>query len=563
MAGSSQEGDREPVQSRRQAGPRSQGKGKPKATRRKAAAVAVRRPDRAENVIRFLELLTVPSGVGQGTKLKLREWQKEFIRDIYEPHGPNGRRLVRRAILSMARKNGKTFLVAGLALAHLCGPEAIPNAEIYSAANDREQASLVFRMAAQIVRADPELNSLLRVVDSTKTIAFYRYGSVYRALSSESGTKHGLNPTMVIFDELAQAKSRDLYDVLDTSMGARLEPLFVTISTQSNDPQHILSKLIDDGLNADDPTTVCHLYSVPDDWEDIYDPSVWKRANPALGDFRDYGDFKALAEKAKRMPAEEPKFRNLFLNQRCSAESLLISRPEWMACVGDVTFQDGEPVYLALDLSSTTDLTALVMVSADDDTSRVLPFFWKPAELLREQSDRDFGSGNHRYSEWHDAGHLDSSPGRSIDPAVVATRVAELVGQYDVKGLAYDRWGMKTLLRDFDRIGLQCYEDNKENKKQELGLRLVPWGQGFQDMGPAVNVLIRAVADRKLVHANHPVLNWNMGNAVAVMDTAGFQKIDKSKARFRIDGAVTLAMALGLKARDRQATTVDIETLIV
>lgn len=476
---------------------------------------------------------------------------------MYEPHSLEGRRLVRRAIFSLARKNGKTLLIAALALAHLIGPESVENGEIYSAANDREQAAVVFRMAAQMVRADPELAQMLRVVDSTKTIACYSNGSFYRAISAEAGTKHGLNPSLVIFDELAQAKSRDLYDVLDTAMGGRLEPLFITISTQSNDPEHILSKLIDDGLNADDPTTVCHLYAAPED-ADIFDGAAWKAANPALGDFRDLADFKALAAKAKRMPAEEPKFRNLFLNQRVAPTASLISRVEWMACAGKAEFEDGEPVYLALDLSSTTDLTALVMVSADErGSTRVRPFFWKPAELLREHSNRDFGSGNHRYVEWNVSGVLESTPGRSIDPSVVASTVAELVNQYTVVGLAYDLWRFKDFLRECDRIGLEAYAD-KENTKSGSGLRIIPWGQGFRDMAPAIDALELAVVERKLEHPNNPVLNWNMGNAVATMDPAGNRKIDKDKARFRIDGAVALTMAMGLKSRDRKGEEVDL-----
>ena len=185
---------------------------------------------------------------------------------------------MRRAILSIARKNGKTALIAALVLVHLVGPEAIENGEIYSAANDREQAAQVFKVAAQIVRADPELSAMVRVTDSTKHIACYGNGSFYRAISAEAGTKHGLNPSFVIFDELAQARNRELYDVLDTSMGARAEPLFIVISTQSNDPEHILSRLIDDGLAGHDPSIVCHLYAVPEETSDadLYRERTWR-----------------------------------------------------------------------------------------------------------------------------------------------------------------------------------------------------------------------------------------------------------------------------------------------
>lgn len=480
----------------------------------------------------------------------MRDWQKRFIRDIYEPHylvdGKLMRR-VRRAILSIARKNGKTALIAALVLAHLVGPEAIRNGEIYSAANDREQAAQVYKVAAQIVRADPELSDILRCVDSTKTIACYSNGSFYRAMSSESGTKHGLNPTFVVFDELAQAKNRELYDVLDTSFGARADPLFVVISTQSNDPEHILSKLIDDGLNANDPRIVCHLYAADEDCN-LNDPKQWKKANPALGDFRSLEDLRALVEKAIRSPAEEPKTRNLYLNQRIAPHASLISVPEWKACAGNADIADRESVYLALDMSKLVDLTALVMGSADDVT-RIKPFFWKPEDLLTEQSNRDFGAGNNRYGQWRDEGYLLTSPGRSINPGVVALKIAELCNQYNVLGMAYDRWRIDDLLREFDRAGLEAYVDKGDGKGS--GLRLIPWGQGFKDMAPAIDALELAVIERNIIHPSNHVLNWNMGNAVAVMDPSGNRKIDKDSVRFRIDGAVALTMLMGLKARDR------------
>ncbi len=440
-------------------------------------------------------------------------------------------------------------------LVHLCGPEAIPNGEIYSAANDRAQAAQVYKMAAQMVRADPELDAasggILRCIDSVKTMNCRSNGSLYQAVSSESGTKHGYNPSLVIYDELAQSKNRDLYDVLDTSMGARAEPLFVVISTQSNDPEHILSKLIDDGTAARDPTIVCHLYEVPEDAKDIFKPSEWKKANPALGDFRNFDDLKAIADKAKRMPAEEPKFRNLYLNQRVAPIASLISRAEWTACAGAADFEPKEDVYLALDMSAVVDLTALVMGSAGE-TTKVQPFIWKPEDLLREHSDRDFGSGNSRYVQWHKEGHLLVSPGRSIDPAVVALKIADLVKTYNVLGLAYDRWRIADILREFDRIGLEAWEDKGGDGKQGTGLRLIPWGQGFKDMAPAIDALELDVIDRHIVHPANPVLTWAMANAVATMDPAGNRKLDKDKARFRIDPAVALTMVCGLKSRDRK-----------
>ncbi|MHC2399121.1 phage terminase large subunit-like protein [Bradyrhizobium barranii subsp. barranii] len=511
---------------------------------------------RAKAVVDFIERLTVPSGTGQGKPFKLDAFQKLFIRAIYEPHiGAN--RAVRRAILSIARKNGKTALIAAIVLAHLVGPEAIVHGEIYSAANDRDQAGIVFKFARQIVDLEPELAAEIEVIPSTKTMIGRRTGSVYRAVSAEAGTKHGYLPSLVIYDELAQAKNRELYDVLDTSFGARQEPLFIIISTQSNDPEHVLSKLIDDGLSGVDPSIACHLYAADEDC-DLDDESQWEKANPALGKFRDREDLATAIRKAQRMPAEEPKVRNLLLNQRVAPVASLISRAEWMACNGDAALQDGEEVYLALDLSSVVDLTAL-LVGSVSDPCRVAPYFWKPREHLNEHSNRDFGASSRRYQEWAEAGHLLISPGRTIDPEAIALFIAGLTQRYRVKGLAYDRWRINDLLREFDRIGLQAYQDGDKGD----GLRLVPWGQGFKDMGPAIDAVELAIIERKLLHPNNPILNWNMANAVATMDPAGNRKLDKDKARFRIDGAVALAMLLGLRSRDRTTIKpVDIEALI-
>jgi phage terminase large subunit-like protein len=457
--------------------PRSRGQDVASRSRRQPAGEQVRRLDRAERAIAFIERLIVPSGIGQGEAFSLDEFQKAFIRDVYAEYAPDWERRVRRAILSIARKNGKTALIAALVLVHLIGPEAIENGEIYSAANDREQAAQVFKVAAQIVRADPELLKVLRVVDSTKTIANYSNGSFYRAISAEAGTKHGLNPSVFIYDELAQSKNRDLYDVLDTSQGAREEPLGIIISTQSRDPNHPLSLLIDDGLNARDPTIVCHLYAVPDEHEDIFDPDCWKLANPALGTFRSLKDIQAQANHAKRQRSFENTFRNLYLNQRISILAGLFSVTDWMACKGDVEFEDGEEVLLSLDLAGTTDLAALGMISING--ARYQPWFWKPEDELETHGKRDRVS----YTQWRKDGFLDVSPGRIIDPASIALKIGELRSRYKVLGLVYDRWRIEYLIKELDRADISSQEGEGE------GLQLFPWGQGFGSMGPAVEAL--------------------------------------------------------------------------
>ena len=494
-------------------------------------------PTRADRVIAFIELLIVPSGEGQGGNFSLDDFQIDWIRDVYREH--KGRRTCRRAILSIARKNGKTALMAAIVLVHLVGPEAIENGEIYSAANDREQAAQVFKVAAQMVRADPELLSIVNVIDSTKTMVCYANGSFYKAMSAEAGTKHGLNPSVWIYDELAQSKNRELYDVLDTSQGARAEPLGVIISTQSNDPQHILSQLIDDGLTGGDPTIVCHLHAVPDDQEDIFDPKCWKLANPALGSFRSRDDMKTVADKAKRMPGFENTYRNLYLNQRVTRHSVIAPKNLWKACTNpDVALIDGEEIVLALDLAGTTDLAALGAISVEG--ARYLTWFWKPADFLEEHGKRD----RIDYALLAKQGLLNLSPGRSIDPQSIALKIGELKQRYRVVGLVYDRWRIESLKRELDRADIDFQEGPDGH-----GLPLYPWGQGYGSMAPALDALELLIMEEKLQHSGHFLLTNHISNAAVSTDPAGNRKFDKEKSRMRIDGAQTLAMAAGKRAQ--------------
>lgn len=474
----------------------------------------------------------------------LREWQKQFIRDLYSPHSESGRRKVRRALLSVARKNGKTAIIAAIALAHLVGPEAIPNGEIYSAANDREQAGQVFKFIRQLVGADEELSQILDVVPSTKTVVCKHNGSFYRALSAEAGTKHGLNPSVWIYDELAQARDQELYEVMNTSQGARQEPLGIVISTQSADPEHPLSKLIDDGLVNDDPTILVHLYCADDEAE-IMDEDAWLAANPALGDFRSIEDLQALAVQAGRMKTMEASFRNLYLNQRVDQTSPLIPRSEWKACQTGETLIDGEDIYLALDLSGVHDLTSLVGIAALPNDDRVKAWHWKPLEYLHDHAKRDHAP----YDVWMSDKWLEAPPGRAIDYAYVAKRIAQIREDYNILGLTYDRWRIEQLLVEFQRIGLDAYVEGKD-KPYDGALRLVPWGQGYRDMSPAVEALEASVVHRRFKHDGNPVLGFCFANAIVATDAAGNRKLDKSKTRFRIDGAVATAMCLGLKARE-------------
>ena len=500
---------------------------------------------RVNEIIGFIEKLVVPSGVGAGEPFKLRPWQKKFINKVYGPI-KNNRRVVRRAVFSVGRKNGKTALIATLVLVHLCGPEQEINGEIYSAANERDQAAIVFKYVQQIIELEPELAAMLKIVPSTKTLVNYGNGTVYRALSADAGSKMGLNPSMVIYDELGQSKNRDLYDALDTSMGARENPLFVVISTQNPDPQHILSELIDDGLNSDDPTTVVELHTTPDDTEDIYTVDAWKKSNPALGDFRSLEDLEILANRAKRMPSFESAFRNLYLNQRIDAKNPVIPRAEWMACKDeDCKILQDEKIYLGLDLSATTDLCALAAVSANNG-DRVAAWFWKPGALIDDHEKRD----RVPYRAWVGMGLIDApDDARAIDFGYIAYKLGEIAASYNVLGVAFDRWRIDFLLKELAAAGIDAWVDGKD-KRIAGGLRLIPWGQGFKDMGPSVDALETSIIERNFTHNGNPVLTWNVSNAMAITDPAGNRKLDKSKSRFRIDGVVAVTMAIGLKSSE-------------
>jgi phage terminase large subunit-like protein len=499
--------------------------------------------------VAFVQSLTITSGPLAGTRFRLREWQKKIIRAVYEPKTADGRRLVRTALLTMARKNGKTGLVAALALCHLCGPEAEPRGQVCSAAADRNQAAIVFREAKAMILASAELAERVIVRDFAKELEDSETGSVYNALSADATTKHGFSPSFVIYDELAQAPDRRLYDVLETSTGARAEPLFWIISTQSSDPKHIMSEVVDYARDViagivEDPTFVGFIYEAPEA-ADIWDESTWRLANPALGDFRSIDEMRAYAAKAKRLPARQAVFRNLYLNQRIDASAVYISGPDWHMC-GDVVDVDalrGQRCFGGLDLSSTRDLTAFVLWFPD--AGAVLAWFWIPGTDIdrRENSDRV------PYRLWRDQGLIDAPAGRAIDKRAVALRVAEIVSPYDLIAVAFDRW----------RI-----EDFKTTLGEEgITLPLKPWGQGYKDMSPALDELEDLVIDRKMRHGDNPVLTWNVSNAIIDIDPTGARKLNKRRARARIDGLQALAMAVGIAAREPAAPDYDFDRPLV
>ncbi|MGV8925018.1 MAG: terminase large subunit [Ewingella sp.] len=479
---------------------------------------------RGERVIAFIErYCIVPEGKLVGQPMRLDPFQKDFILDTYD--NPAGTDM---AILSIARKNGKTGLIAGIMLAHLVGPEAVQNSQIVSGALSREQASIVFELAVKMVNLSSELKDIVHITPSGKKLIGLPCNVIYRALSAEGKTTHGLSPILAILDETGQVRGSqdDFIDAITTAQGAHENPLLIVISTQAAHDADLLSIWIDDAQKSKDPHIVCHVYEAPKE-ADISQRETWLAANPALGTFRSEKDMARQSEKAGRMPSFENTYRNLNLNQRVSTVSPFISRSVWESC-GAQPINTARKWYAGLDLSARNDLTALVIAGEDDDGLwDIFPFFWTPEKTLIERAKTDRAP----YDVWAKQGLLRTTPGASVDYEFVVRDVGEILSEFDISLMAFDRWRIEQFRKDAENIGLT--------------LPLVEFGQGFKDMGPAVDTLESLMLNGRIRHGMHPVLTMCAVNAVVVKDAAGNRKLDKSKATGRIDGMVAMAMAAG------------------
>ena len=488
---------------------------------------------RGERVCAFIErYCLIPEGKLVGKPMRLMPFQRRFILEVYD--NPKG---TSRAYLSVGRKNGKSALIGAMLLAHIAGPEARQNSQIISGARSRDQAALVFKLAEKMVRLSPELSRLVRIVPSQKSLIGLAMNVEYKAISAEAGTAHGLSPVLAILDEVGQVRGPvDAFvEAIETAQGAHDDPLLIAISTQAATDGDLFSIWLDDAKNAKDPRIVCHLYSAPDDCE-IMDREAWRAANPALGEFRSLRDVEDFAKQAERLPAKENSFRWLYLNQRIEATSPFLNKSEWMANADEPEPMAGATCYAGLDLSASRDLTAFVMVFPDGQGGYdVVPEFFLPADGLRDKS-RD---EKVPYDLWADQGFLSTIDGPVIVPGVVARHVAEAAERYDIRGLAYDRWRIHDFQRELDTIG--------------ASVPMTAFGQGFKDMAPAVDKLERLVAERRLRHGAHPVMNMCAANAVVERDPAGNRKLTKAKSVGKIDGLVALAMALGAEGMDAEA----------
>jgi len=501
--------------------------------------------------VRLINCLTHTKGPFAGQPFNLRPWQeRDIIRPLFRTNPATGLRQIRTCLWMVGRKNGKTELCAALVIDGLLFDGEI-GGEVYSAAADKEQAGLCYGVVAQMIRNDPELSAACEIVDSQKRIVHRKSGSVYRAISAEAYSKHGFNASRVIYDELHAAPTRELWDVLATSTGARAQPLVIAISTAGYDRHSILWELYQHAKRVKespsiDPTFLPILYEAPAaaDWTD---EKVWHQANPALGDFRSLEEMRAACQRAKEIPAQEAAFRRLYLNQWTETETRWLSLAAWDACCApiDRAALVGRRCYVGLDLSTTTDLTAAVAVFPDDDGGgfTVLPHFFCPTDTIPRRVTRD----RVPYDEWARRGVLTATPGPTVDYDAVRALLNEWDTTFTVKMVAFDPWNATHLVSQLEQVD---------------GFTCVKMRQGKASLSAPSKALEAAVLARTLRHDGHPILRWNVGNVAVDVDHAGNIQPSKQKSTERIDGVAALVMALDAMHRDQAGPAVTPEMFI-
>lgn len=487
----------------------------------------------ADFAVAFIESLCHTKGTWAGKKFELIDWQEQIIRDLFGILKPNGYRQFNTAYIEIPKKNGKSELAAAVALLLTCG-DGEQRAEVYGAAADRQQASIVFDVAADMVRMCPALNKRVKILASQKRLIYEPTNSFYQVLSAEAYSKHGFNVHGVVFDELHSQPNRKLYDVLTKGSGdARMQPLFFLITTAGTDTHSICYEVhqkaqdIIDGRKID-PTFYPVIYGA-DDTEDWTNPKVWKKCNPSLGETIGMDKVKTACESAKQNPGEENSFRQLRLNQWVKQAVRWMPMDKWDKCAFAVREDDlkGRVCYGGLDLSSTTDITAFVLVFPpldEEDKYIILPYFWIPEDTLDLRVKRDHVP----YDIWERQGYLQTTEGNVVHYGYIEKFIEELGKKFNIREIAFDRWGAVQMVQNLE----------------SMGFTVVPFGQGFKDMSPPTKELMKLTLEQKIAHGEHPVLRWNMDNIFIRTDPAGNIKADKEKSTEKIDGAIATIMAL-------------------
>ena len=487
----------------------------------------------ADYAVAFIEQLCHTKGTWAGKKFELIDWQERIIRDLFGVLKENGYRQFNTAYIEIPKKQGKSELAAAVALLLLCG-DGEERAEVYGCAADRNQAKIVFDVAVDMVRFSPALSKRVKILESQKKLVFKPTNSSYQVLSADVANKHGFNTHGVIFDELHTQPNRKLFDVMLQGSGdARMQPLYFLITTAGNDTNSICyevhQKAIDiaEGRKVD-PTFYSVIYGA-DESEDWTDPAVWKKANPSLGITVGIDKVKAACESAQQNPGEENAFRQLRLNQWVKQSIRWMPMDKWDKCAFpvDEKMLEGRVCYGGLDLSSTTDITAFVLVfppEDEDDKFAVLPYFWVPEDTLDIRVRRDHVP----YDLWEKQGYLFTTDGNVVHYGFIEQFIEHLGERFNIREIAFDRWGAVQMVQNLEG----------------MGFTVVPFGQGFKDMSPPTKELMKLTLEQKIAHGGHPVLRWMMDNIFIRTDPAGNIKADKEKSTEKIDGAIATIMAL-------------------
>ena len=507
----------------------------------------------AQKVLKFFSHLTHTKGRWASKQFKLLPWQQEPLLELFSTkNSETGYRQYRTAFWEVPKKQGKSETAAAVALKLLCA-DGEQGAEIVSAAADREQASIVFNVAAQMVRNWQELHENCKILDSQKRIIYHPTSSYYHALSSETATKHGYNLHGVIFDEIHAQPNRELWDVLTLGSGAaRTQPLVFAITTAGFDRNSICYELHDYARKVakgivDDPTFYPLMYVLEDneDWED---EKNWASVNPSLGHIFDIDEIRTHYKRAKETPAQENNFRRLRLDQWTSQENRWLPMDKWKLCdhLDKVNIERlrGRPCYGGLDLSQSYDLSAYVLVFPEDDESyTVIPYFWIPDENIMQRINRD----RVPYDVWVRQGHIQETPGNIIDYSYILHVISESGKMFDVREIAFDRWGAVKLMQDLQELGFM------DEKTKHAKRHLIEFGQGYASMNSPTKELLKLVLEERINHGNNPVLTWMADNLVVKLDPAGNVKPDKEKSSEKIDGIVAMIMGLdrALKMKGR------------
>lgn len=509
----------------------------------------------ADFAVAFIEQLCHTKGTWAGKRFELLDWQEQIIRDVFGTIKRNGYRQFNTAYIEIPKKNGKSELAAAVALLLLCG-DGEQRAEIYGCAADRNQAKIVFDVAVDMVRFCPALEKRCKILESQKKITFVPTNSSYQVLSADVANKHGFNTHGVIFDELHTQPNRKLYDVMVQGSGdARMQPLYFLITTAGNNTESIcyeVHKKAEDIIEGRkvDPTFYPVIYGAGID-EDWTDPKVWKKANPSLNETIGIDKVKAACDSARQNPGEENAFRQLRLNQWVKQSIRWMPMDKWDACAFPVDPEEleGRVCYGGLDLSSTTDLTAFVLVFPPEDESGlyyVLPYFWLPEETLDLRVRRDHVP----YDTWEKQGYIQTTEGNVVHYGYIEKFIEGLGERYNIRSINFDRWGAVQMVQNLEG----------------MGFTVVPMGQGFASMSPPTKELMKLVLEKRIAHGGHPVLRWNMDNIYIRQDPAGNIKADKSKSTEKIDGAIAMIMALDRAIRcgnDTSESVYDTRGLLV